>query len=81
MTNGWTPERKARQAELIRSWKPWERSTGPRTAQGKTASSQNVQGGQERRKRELAQAQQELNAAVAKIARLIGKSKLWWELL
>ena len=32
MANGWTPERKARQAELIRNWKPWERSTGPRTA-------------------------------------------------
>ena len=35
MANGWTPERRARQAELIRNWKPWERSTGPRTTDGK----------------------------------------------
>ena len=31
MGNGWTPERRERQAALIRSWKPWEHSTGPRT--------------------------------------------------
>ena len=35
MANGWTPERRARQAVLIRNWKPWERSTGPRTTDGK----------------------------------------------
>lgn len=29
--NGWTPERRVRQAELIGNWKPWKRSTGPRT--------------------------------------------------
>ena len=42
MANGWTPERKARQAALIRTWKPWERSTGPRTDEGKDRSSQNA---------------------------------------
>ena len=41
MANGWTAERRARQAELIRTWKPWERSTGPRTAEGKAATSRN----------------------------------------
>lgn len=47
MANGWTPERRARQAELIRSWKPWERSTGPRTAEGKARTSRNgFKGGQ-----------------------------------
>lgn len=35
MVNGWTPERRARQAEAIRRWQPWARSTGPRTAEGK----------------------------------------------
>ncbi len=40
-TNGWTPERRARQAALIRAWKPWERSTGPRTTDGKARSSAN----------------------------------------
>ena len=46
MTNGWTPERRARQAALIRQWRPWESSTGPRTAEGKAAASRNAwQGG------------------------------------
>jgi hypothetical protein len=26
--NGWNAERRQRQSELIRNWKPWERSTG-----------------------------------------------------
>jgi hypothetical protein len=41
MSNGWTPERRARQAELIRSWRPWERSTGPRSAIGKALVARN----------------------------------------
>lgn len=41
MANGWTPERRARQAELIRRWRPWERSTGPKTAAGKARSNRN----------------------------------------
>jgi hypothetical protein len=42
MANGWTAERKARQAQLIRTWRPWERSTGPKTQQGKARSSRNA---------------------------------------
>lgn len=42
MSSGWTPERRARQAQLIKQWKPWERSTGPKTAQGKSTSSRNA---------------------------------------
>jgi hypothetical protein len=41
MANGWTPERRARQASLIRTWKPWEKSTGPKTDEGKAIVSQN----------------------------------------
>ena len=41
MANGWTAERRARQAALIRNWRPWEESTGPRTTEGKAASSRN----------------------------------------
>jgi hypothetical protein len=48
MRNGWTPERRARQAELIRSWRPWERSTGPRTAEGKARASLNSYRGAKR---------------------------------
>ncbi|WLT31123.1 hypothetical protein [Geothrix sp. PMB-07] len=42
MLSGWTEERKAKQAEAIRRWKPWERSTGPKTEAGKAASSRNA---------------------------------------
>ena len=41
MANGWTPERRQRQAELIRAWRPWERSTGPVSEEGKKRSAGN----------------------------------------
>ena len=40
--NGWTPERRARQAQAIRRWRPWEHSTGPRTAEGRARSARNA---------------------------------------
>lgn len=42
MANGWTPQRRARQREAIQRWRPWEQSTGPKTDEGKDASSQNA---------------------------------------
>ena len=42
MTATWTPERRARQADLIRTWQPWARSTGPRTAAGKAKAARNA---------------------------------------
>ena len=42
MANGWTAERKARQATQIREWRPWEHSTGPRTTEGKARASRNA---------------------------------------
>ena len=39
---GWTPERRARQAALIRRWQPWQRSTGPKTEAGKARCSMNA---------------------------------------
>lgn len=39
MANGWTPERKLKQAQAIRRWKPWEQSTGPRSVEGKQRAS------------------------------------------
>ncbi len=57
MANGWTPERRARQAALIRTWRPWERSTGPRTDEGKVRTARNgFKGGQWRELRELVKA-------------------------
>ena len=42
MANGWTAVRRARQAKLIHAWKPWERSTGPRTIEGKPRVARNA---------------------------------------
>lgn len=42
MANGWTPERRQRQAELVRGWRPWEQATGPTTEQGKAVSAMNA---------------------------------------
>ena len=41
-TKGWPPERRATQAARIRAHRPWTKSTGPRTPQGKARSSQNA---------------------------------------
>jgi hypothetical protein len=42
MSNGWTLERRERQAALIRGWRPWTLSTGPKTDGGKAASAMNA---------------------------------------
>ncbi|WP_157270919.1 hypothetical protein [Azohydromonas aeria] len=52
--NGWTPERRAKQAEAIRAWRPWEKSTGPTTLEGKATASRNAfKGGHRAELREL----------------------------
>lgn len=48
MANGWSPERRQRQAQAIRTWRPWEHSTGPRTKAGKGVTSRNAWKGGER---------------------------------
>lgn len=48
MAHGWTQERRARQAELIRGWRPWEKSTGPTSPTGKARASRNADKGQSR---------------------------------
>jgi hypothetical protein len=37
----WTDEARARQRELIRTWAPWEQSTGPVTRKGKRKAARN----------------------------------------
>ena len=39
---GWTPERRAVQAALIRRWQPWRSSTGPKTEIGKARCAMNA---------------------------------------
>jgi hypothetical protein len=41
MNNGWTAERRARQRAMIQQWRPWEKSTGPRTDKGKAKAAGN----------------------------------------
>ena len=52
--SGWTLERRKQQAEAIRRWQPWAKSTGPRSADGKAQSARNAdKGGGWRETREL----------------------------
>ena len=61
MVNGWTDIRRERQRQRIQDWKPWERSTGPRTKHGKAAASRNAwRGGYRPTLRRLAKALREL---------------------
>jgi len=43
-----TAEHRRLRAELIQRWKPWEQSTGPRSAEGKATSARNGYKGGER---------------------------------
>lgn len=54
MATTWTSERRARQAELIRQWMPWAKSTGPRSPEGRQRVSRNAwTGGHRAQMREL----------------------------
>lgn len=57
MANAWTLQRRARQADRIREWRPWERSSGPKTEAGKAVVARNAwKGGQRQVLRDLARA-------------------------
>jgi len=42
MANAWTQERKAKQRTAIYRWRPWDKSTGPKTSAGKARVSMNA---------------------------------------
>ena len=46
--SGWTAERRAKQSEAIRRWRPWEQSTGPRSDEGKARAGGNAYKGAQR---------------------------------
>lgn len=71
--NGWSKERRERQAELIRQWQPWEKSTGPKSAEGKERVARNAwRGGHRQKLRDLAKmVNAEIRAARQTIA-LVG---------
>lgn len=41
-SRGWNDERREKHAAAIRRWKPWAKSTGPRSAAGKARTAQNA---------------------------------------
>ena len=61
---GWTSERRKKQSEAIRRWKPWQQSSGPKSAEGKAAASRNAWAGGDWQK--LRQAIKALNGAMRK---------------
>lgn len=68
MGKGWTPERRAQQAQATKSWKPWRQSTGPRTVEGKASASRNAwTGGARPMLRELAKALRSQRVGLAEL--------------
>lgn len=58
-----TSAHRAAQAERIRTWRPWEKSTGPKTADGKArAAKRGFKGGRRTAERALARALREHRA-------------------
>ena len=71
MATTWTPERRARQAELIRQWKPWKQSTGPKSVEGKERVAANAwTGGHRAQLRELSKL---VNDEVKKAQELVNR--------
>ena len=51
----WTAEERAKQSALIQNWRPWDKSTGAKTKEGKAISAQNAfKGGWRQEFKELA---------------------------
>lgn len=69
----WTAEQRARQAELIRTWKPWEKSTGAKTEAGKAKVSRNAWKGNHRQQvREMTRlVNQEIRRAKETVASIV----------
>lgn len=66
---GWTPERRKRQSEAIKRWKPWNQSTGPKSLEGKAAVANNAwTGGHRAQLRELTKM---VNAKVGESRKLL----------
>lgn len=66
--SAWTPERRARQAEIIRRTRPWDKSTGPRSAEGKQTSSRNALLGPIRAARRSLKSYNKLNFKLLRLA-------------
>lgn len=69
--SAWTAERRARQREIIARTKPWEKSTGPKTAEGKARSSQNA-----RMSPILAEAEQKRRDIEKAVLQIFGRKRM-----
>ena len=58
----WTPEQRQRQSQAIKQWRPWSKSTGPKSPEGKAVVSRNAYDGGELAK--LRKTIKELNQAM-----------------
>ena len=68
MSNGWTPERRAKQAKLIQTWRPWLKSTGAKTQLGKQVVSMNAyKGGTRKRVRAMLKFMKKQREFLAKV--------------
>lgn len=66
----WTPEQRAKAAEAIHRWRPWERSTGPRTEAGKAIVAGNAwKGGTRPMLRELSRVLREQERELRQVVR------------
>ena len=63
-TRGWTPQRRAKQAQQIKNWQPWQHSTGAKTAEGKARSSQNANKGKGALMAQIKELRRELMAEI-----------------
>ena len=70
---GWSLERRKQQSEAIKRWKPWSRSTGPKSRDGKATVSGNAWAGGDRPK--LRQAIKELKAVMRQQQNLLASLK------
>ena len=62
-----TAEHRKLRAALIRQWKPWQRSTGPKSVEGKAKSAQNAyKGGWRAQLRELQRVLREQDDALTR---------------
>lgn len=55
MAKSWTPEQREAQRHAIQRWRPWEKTTGPKTEDGKRRSAMRAyKGGQHAKARAIA---------------------------
>lgn len=63
--NGWTEERRRKQSEAIRRWTPWNKSTGPKSDEGKAKASMSAfKGNKRERMREVQKLTKQLARAI-----------------